>query len=222
MLVIQKEASMPKRVEFGLVVLAILVLFGSLAVFFWDFVRDTVVLPLYYVVWVGGLVLNGIPQQAFLALIVVVSLWIALDVLLRAQGAPLADQRDSRLPRGTSRYREWIKRSGPSSGELAHRTLAGEVRQLILSVLVFQEGLDLAQAERSVADRSLVIPERIRSLIVSKQFQPREANPNRMSRVIRRVRGWLDKPIPSDAALVDEQIDEILQFLESRLEMTHE
>ncbi len=69
-----------RRLAFVLVLGAFI--FGVLALFYWDFVRDTIAFPIYYLFWVGDLVLRSISQGVYLALLVLISIVIGVNTVL--------------------------------------------------------------------------------------------------------------------------------------------
>jgi hypothetical protein len=214
---------MPKRIKLGLALLAVLAVFLSLTLFFWDFTRDTLVIPLYYLLWTGSRFFYSIPEQVFLFLLVGISVWIGLNTVGHLPGRAVPEQREHADPAGGSRYRYWKKLcQGLSSRELVRRDLVFETRQLVLAVLAFQEGMDLAGVERGVAGQTLVVPETVRHLIVSRDLVAAAPGGKRMGRASRILQGLFRRSAPPTAGVLDGQIRESLEFLETRLEMPHE
>lgn len=57
------------KARIGLVFILLVLLFSILALVYWDFVRDTIIIPIYYIIWVIGLILKSIPQGVYYAVV---------------------------------------------------------------------------------------------------------------------------------------------------------
>jgi hypothetical protein len=69
------------RTTVGLVFVLVVLMFSILTLLYWDFVRDTVIIPVYYLLWVGSLILKSIPQGAYLAILIFISAIIGWNTL---------------------------------------------------------------------------------------------------------------------------------------------
>ncbi len=214
---------MRTRLEWGLAFLGVLILFGVLTLFFWNFVRDAVVVPIYYLLWVAGLTLQSLPQEVFLALLVCLCILLGLNTMQHLPGRSVPHLREDPIPSGRSRYQSWQRLCHSLTTNSFGRTdFIYEARQLTLAVLAFQEGKDRDQVEQMVTSQSLLVPETVRRLIVSTEILTSAPSVNWMDRARAEIRRWFQRePRPSDPAL-DRQVAEIIQFLQDRVEMNHE
>lgn len=186
--------------------------FAALILFFWDFVRETVVIPIYYLIWLGDLVLKSIPQYAYLGGLVVASILIALNTLrrIRISRALLREAREQ--PESATRYLFWKKlTTNVYSSPFARSQFAWESRKLLLSILASQEGVSLPEIEVMVRDGRLNVPPSVKSLIGSRELQISERPAHSRDRNSTKYR---------DPALT-QQVHEIISFIEYRLEITH-
>ncbi len=212
-----------EKVRVSLIFLAVLYIISLICVVFWDVVREQIIVPLYYLVWVGGLILKSISQKVFLVLLVIGCFIIGASTINRLRG------KESKKPSAkpstvvTSRYRFWSKLLAHSlTSEFFRWEFALEARKLIFSIYGFQEGLDLEEAELKIARRELPVPANVK-LLVEKREIPTEAP----------VRNWLDRWIynilqqfsiqePQSDQKRSEKIEEIIHYIEDRLEITHD
>ncbi len=214
---------MSKRLERSLALLGILIIFGSLTLFFWNFVRDTIVIPIYYLIWVAGLLLMSLPQAVFLAVLVCIGIFIGLNTLGRMQVKSAPSRRESLAALGRSRYQSWMRLClGLPLNSLNRTDFVREARHLVLAVLSFQEGMDLDQVEQLVANRSLLVPEAVRRLILSDEILVSESRVNWLGKLVAKFRRWFHRGLSQKDPAMEQQVIEIIHFLEYRLEMNHE
>ena len=207
----------------GWVIVSVLVIFSTLTWFFWDFVRDVIVIPIYYLTWLTGLVLKSIPQAIFLIVLVFACFMIAGSTFIEIQ--PRQGRRSASRYRyvGGGRYQFWNHlfanlRSSPFSRD----DFAFETRKLILSILSYQEGVDIPVIEQWVADQKISVPESVTQLILSKTVAFPIEKENSLSRKLTK---FLHRFFQKDAQgeqMMDEQAKEIIHFIEVRLEISQD
>ena len=210
------------KARLGWTGLAVLVIFSILAWLFWDFVRDVIVIPIYYLVWLANLVLKSTPQGPLLILLVVTCFFIALNTLARARSRPV--DRGSYRPgyKAGGRYLFWSHlltrlRSNP----FIRDNFAIDAVSLLQSILAYQEGVDIHEVEQLVAAKSIEMPASVEQLILFRRLTPlpktNKSIPYKLLRFARR----LVRPTPQDDQAIDEQAEEILSFIEYRLGIQH-
>ncbi len=134
-----------------------------LTLLFWDFVRDTIVVPIDYLVWVSGLVLRSIPQELYLALLLLISLALSVNTVERIRSKQATGIYEPSRPQGESRYHRWLLLVSKQSASPFYRDIfVSEARNLILSMLAYDHGIDSAEAETRVRNGTLAVPERIK------------------------------------------------------------
>lgn len=206
-----------KRAWLGVAVLSTLLIFSVLTLVAWDFVRETIVVPLTYLIWLGGLILNSIPQEVYLIGLIIAAAAIALNTLNRLRRKPASTRLTGPRAGDASRYRLWLRlwATAPHS-EYTRVELARETRQLIVSVLAYQEGLTPPEVERKIVSGALPVP-----AAVSQLFRERDllSTPQPAPRFWQRFTLKADRqPDP----LLNQSLEEILQFIENRLEIIHD
>ena len=206
-----------KRAWLGVALLATLMIFSVLTLVAWGFVRDVLVVPLTYLIWLGGLILNAIPQEVYLIGLIIIAGIIALNTLNRLQRKTLNPGFVKARPGDASRYQFWFRlwTTAPTS-EYPRLELARETRRLIISVLAYQEGLTPAEVEQKIVSGDLAVPVTIKQFIHDRDFTF-TLPPQR--RFWQRFRPTADTP--SDP-LLNQSLEEILRFIENRLEIIHD
>lgn len=212
------------RGQLGRALFAIALIFGVLTLAFWDFVREAIVIPLYYLFWYGGLVLNSIPQAVYLFLLVVVVIVIGLNTLsrlasisvnaYRARPAVFEDQ---------SRYQVWLRLCAwaPSS-EFSRSNLAREIRNLLLAIRAYQDGTGIAEAEQHFLNDAGALPISVGRLIVEKELTYDPLPPQRLGWLRYRVQQLLRRPESADAPVSAPALEDIVHYIESQLEIARD
>jgi len=211
------------RTQAAVAILAVLVIFGILTLAFWNFVRDTIVIPIYYLFWEGGLIINSISQNAYLIILSGIILLIALGSLRNIQWEGSEALPDAQLKRVPTRLQFWARVCGnlQSSG-FARDNLASEARKLILAILSYQEGIDPMQLEQMILASQYRVPDPVMFLFVHHRFNETSASEKSIRGIVQNLRYWLlRQPRPVDPSLED-QVEGILNFIENRLEISHD
>jgi hypothetical protein len=213
---------MADKAKIILVFVLLVLLFSILTLIFWDFVRNVIIVPIYYFLWEISLVLKSIPQGVYLALLVFLSVFIGFNTLtsLRVERQTKRLKRDR--PESGTRYLHWNSLYANMDGNPFTRDrFAWEARKLILSIFAYEHGIDIADAEMLVQNGYVDVPDTIRNLIMEKRMP---ATGLRVSRVARTM-VWLRRKFFKIEAENDPQIDalvgEVISFVEQRLEINH-
>jgi hypothetical protein len=212
------------KVDKGRILLAIALIifvFSLLALLFWDFVRDTIVVPIYRFLWVSGLILKSIPQGAYLAALIVASIVIGLHTL-RVMTLSRIGQRfaDNSPQTDNSRYVYWKRLcANVYTSPFSQGQFSSEARKLTLAILAYQEGIEASEAEMRVSNGTLTVPNPIRNLIQRLPIQDSKPTSKRTPNPVLRVRRMLLREDPLRDPRIDNQLAEIISFIEQRLEI---
>jgi len=211
------------RVRIGLAFVAVVIIFSLITLLFWGFVRDTVITPIYYALWVGGLILKSIPQGIFVALLAAIGIFVALSTLREIRIKPAEKTTQVAPISADTRYQHWRRLYDNLYISRFSRSLfLGDARRLILAILAYERSINTAEAEALVKSGAIPLPDGIAALIRQKETPEAAPTPGRFQS----LRAWLDRWIsrrqaqahPSNPQ-VDELLDEVLNFLERHLEM---
>jgi hypothetical protein len=206
-----------------ILVFVLLVLFFSiLTLIFWDFIRDVIIVPIYYFLWEISLVLKSIPEGIYLALLVFLSVIIGFNTLASVRVEQHTKRLERERPESGTRYLHWRSLcANMGVNPFTRDRFAWEARKLILSIFAYEQGIDIADAEMLVQMGEVDMPDTIRNLITEKKIP---ATGFRISRIARAV-VWLRWLFFRIEAENDPQIDalvrEIISFVEYRLEINH-
>ena len=210
------------KAKIAVVFVVAFLVFSTLTSLYWDFVRDTIIVPIYYFIWVGNLTLKSIPQQAFLALLVAISILIGLNTLLSVRVKSTTKGFADAPSQIDSRYTSWKKLcSNLSSSSFARDTFAWEARKLIIAILAYQNGIDPIEVEVRIKSETLMVPPAIKDLIQYKKIKDPPLTPQSSESVIGRLRRLLRKEVPQNNQPIDSPIAEIVAFIEHQLEIDH-
>jgi hypothetical protein len=206
-----------KRAWLGVALVATLLIFSVLTLVAWDFVREAIVVPLTYLIWLGGLILNSIAQEIYLIGLIIVAGVIALNTLNKLQRKPASTRLTSAGSGDASRYRLWLRlcMAAPAS-EYSRVELAREARKLIVSVLAYQEGLAQPEVEQKIVSGALPVPDTVRKLFQERDLMSTPRPPQRLWQRLMRKAGRQPDP------LLNQSLEEIVQFIENRLEIVHD
>lgn len=196
--------------------------FGILTLLFWDFVRDTIIVPIYYFMWVIGLILKSIPQGVYFAFLVFLSLIMGLKALESTQVERHIERREGDQPQADTQYLRWRSLCADMDiSPFSRQRFAWEARKLILSVLAYERGTDIAEVETLVRTGMLDVPDAIRNLIEKKRIPDAKLPLNRIASAIFRVRRLLLKADSKTDPQIDSLVAEIIGFIEHHLEISH-
>ena len=179
-----------------------------------SFARDVIVIPILYILWLGDLLFQHIPQTLVWALLLVTILVISARSLVkspRSRGEVREVERDR--PGQVSTWARWIHM-------MARRGfykwfLAQHLARLYLATLAYHERLSREQIRQHLEAGNLGMPPEIQAYLQA-GLSPLPPMPvGFFSRLMRRVR-------PSvHASPLDLELERVVQFLESQLDIEH-
>jgi hypothetical protein len=205
------------RLRIGLAFVAVALGLGALTIIFWDFVRETIITPIYYSLWIGGLFINSVPQGVFLVILLIICAIIALNALSNSIGGQPRAAHQSTPATLETRYHHWERMcTNLYLGHFSRHLFAAEARRLILSILAFEYRVEVRQVEAMIRNNQIDLPEGIRKLMLNKDDLPAEPPLSEISRMLKRLRR---EPIRDPQ--VDAFMNEIITFIEAHLEIMH-
>lgn len=141
----------------------ILVLAGLLTYWLQDYVR-TLLVPLLYLLWLGGRLIETIPQAGIWALFLFVALIIAAGSLLKRQPAQAKIRRAE--PVHQERIEGWIKLIHETKQETYYKwQLAQRLQELTLDALAHDERLTRKQIRQRLQANQLDLPPEIEAYL---------------------------------------------------------
>jgi hypothetical protein len=217
------EAGMKShKLKIGLTLLLVILFFSIVTLLNWTFVRDTIVVPIYYFLWISDLTLKSIPQQAYLALLMLISLIIGANTLMGMRARHLTRSLEETQYQSDSRYSYWRKLcSNSNSSPFARDGFAWEARKLILSIFAYQNEIETAEVEARIRNGTLLVPDSILKLIQQKKIQESKLPSQNTENTLLRLRRWLFKVEHQQNPQIDGPVAEIVDFIEHLLEIEH-
>ncbi len=175
-------------------------------VFRQDLIRELVLLPISYLVWIGGLIYRSIDQQVVwtsLIILVVIISWASLK-LRRSILSPSRDQG----ARFSHRIERWSKRlTDVQRGTYMQWRLAQHLSNLAVETLAYRAGLTRTQMDERITQGDINLPDEIQAyLLAARGFEVSNSMSRRM----------LFSSVPQPLDLPPEKLAE---FIESYLEV---
>jgi hypothetical protein len=129
-----------------------------------DFVRDAIVLPLAYLLWLVGVILDALPQALFLSLIVFLGAYIAARSLSRDRKPEQTEQ--PRYSRSEGAVALWLERIGRvSEGAYSRERLNYYLGQLLTRTIAHEEHIPPREILHAVDTGELDLPPEIRMYV---------------------------------------------------------
>jgi hypothetical protein len=180
-----------------------------------NFVRDVLALPLTYIFWIVGVILETIPQIWIWTGLVVIALTLAMGSLNREhRPLPASPGRSSHPARG--RIDVWAERiTLLLRGKYSRHRFGYFIGKLVLDVLSHEERLSFKDVERRLEQGETDVPPIVRDYL-SSRLRPThtEARPNFLTR-LKRLFG-LEKPL---STRLNAELETLVKFLEDQLEV---
>ena len=206
-----------------------LIIFGVVAIFFWEFLRETIVLPIYRFAIILRYGINSVPQFVFLFLIVIIGFILAIRALHFAFEKDAGEEQSgngyftSYSASYSSRYRYWKMQTAPlGHSEFARNDFVRNTRRLVLELIAHQQHRTWLEVETLAMDGQVSLPPMIEELVCQRTLRrtPRKVNffIGLYETISKRFGVINDRPDP----VLDEHINAILQFIEERLEINHD
>jgi hypothetical protein len=176
-----------------------------------DLTREAVVVPIWYVIWIGQLLFHAIPQALLWALLFTIALVVAVRSLLKR---PQFEEKPEVEPIYTGQVYvllRWIQHQ--KERDYFKQRLAQHLGRLTLETLAHQRRLTLGEIRPLMG--SLDAPPEVRAYLEA-GLTPTPSRPgSRLSRLLHRL-GWRRATSPLD---LDPEI--VVQFVERQLGVTH-
>lgn len=205
------------RLKIALAFLLAALLLGVLTLVFWDFARETIITPIYYAVWVAGLVLKSISDGAYLALLLLICGGLGLGALANSVRGKRRQRFQAAAASAETRYHHWERLcANLYFSRFSRHLFLAEARRLIVALLAFEYRRDPDVIAMLVEDGQIALPATIRALLLGGDDLPGTQPFGWRDRLAQ----WLRREPPSDPQ-TDALLDEIITFIESHLEIVH-
>jgi hypothetical protein len=217
----------------ALLLLPLVFLVATLTLVLRGWVRDAIVTPILFILWLGGLLIRSTPQWVFWGVFLVV----ALLILAKSLGTgKRPDQNVDRAEPGhpqRERVLFWAKQIRWKARDLSPRGNGEPLRRLVLEMMAFQERLSLTEVEQRLESGELDVPLTIRTYLqyrlILKPSEPvsfwgvlrhRWADFGRRAHDL--ISGLTQARSHTQVSPFDDEVESVVQFLEDRLEIKHD
>ena len=195
----------------------VLIATGVLTFLLRDLVRENIVLPMTYALWLGDLMLRSVPQALLLGVLIA----LCLVILLRsATKSNRVEPPPSYAPPASAQYHSrllfWVRQlSRMEDSQFAVEKLAVELRNLTLRILSTQEHLTDDELIQAIKRGTLEIPAEVRDLILRPQDWMTANPPSEWQLFLRWLRRNKPQPPANDAQSA--KLDAAIRYIESRV-----
>lgn len=198
---------------------AALVFGAVLAVFFRDWVREQIVVPMTFFFWVIGLLLRSVDQQVYWAILIIAGAIIAFSVLWPGMPAPADREPSQRRSSSVSRYRQWYTYiDNMENSAFSGDSLARELVRLTVNILAYQQNMSSDEIYRQIDNAEIALPEDFLAFLRRRGFvnkpTPQPAWLDLVNRILRRK-----PPVrpPDQLSALEKEVESILVHIEALL-----
>ncbi|MCS6847246.1 MAG: hypothetical protein RMN52_05970 [Anaerolineae bacterium] len=213
----------PTRPAQLLMAALVLISVGVLTFALRDAVREAVVIPLAYAVWLTDLLLRSLPQGLFLAVLLIISAVVLLRGLLQA-GARAGEMPFRPVGGGArSRLGFWMRQlSNLDHSQFAREQTAQEMRSLMLKTLAHTHQLDQNKVMARVRSGALSVPPEIEALLRNWQGWMQVEQPggaHTLAALWQRLRDVFPpaRRTTDQAARLNDKLDAAIDYVEAQL-----
>jgi hypothetical protein len=201
-----------------LILSVILLIAVPLAIGMQNFIRESIVIPISYIFWIGNFVIKAIPQEVFIGVLVCIGAYIGLRSLFSVEKAAV----EAKLPETwaaspRARVNFWdIQIRLTYGSRYARSRVSQHTAKLVLDVLAHQQQINQRQVEQALLRGDLDVPPEIKAIFDYRQ----------MPSVSRRLRLFnflfRNRETQAEAAQAQANLIKIVDYLEEQLELKHE
>ena len=210
-------------IPFWLIALGTILVLGLLAVIFWDFVAQNVILPIYsfFILAVYGI--NSVQQSIYLFILILAAIVTAIVFLGSAFSKDTPPQYGSFAQYAIdieNPYAYWKMHTGNlTRNTFSNEEFARVSRKLLLEVLAEQEHRDPFETEMMVMRQELELPPEVQYVIEHRKLRASAQNANWVQRQWRRILRLIDRDPHTPTTEALQEVEAIVTFLEQRLEI---
>lgn len=202
-----------KRILF--IVAAIIVLAVPLMFLMENFVRDAIVTPAAYVVWLFSVVIEALPDAYLLGFAVAVVLYVAVRSLFRESEA--SDRRTIPHTPVEGSATTWLRKLQlVTRGSYSAQRLEHHIGQLLLRVIAYENRCTMREAAELVEHRQLELSPELREYLDAALSRRLPRSPNLLERLKALIFGRQRRIDPRTIAL---ELEPALGYLEHELKI---
>ncbi len=212
-----------ERRSFVLTVLLLIILAAELClfIFFREAVREQIILPLAWLIFMVLEALRAVDQFIYWILLVMIGLLLLYTFAGQVLRPPADPVRKYTGSSSASRFRTWRRYLVSfEKSNFAGENLAFEISRLIASVYAHHEELSPAAVIRLVEEGNLTLPDYIRELLHTRRFSVEPAQHSWADDLLARTQARFKPPATPNPAQTE--VEKIVAFIEQELEVSYD
>jgi hypothetical protein len=198
-----------------------------------NFVRDNIVIPFEYDLWLAGLAIRVIPQAILWGILCCVVLVLALRSLVAGKNPPQKVEREEKMRTRSERVAFWtLQIRMRARGSYSRLRFADFFSKLILDILTYTGEVSQEQYEKALKTGLLDLPPEVQTFLKARltPFYELRSPPffQRLMGSIRRllvspaqrsIQPESIKPTVSKGPALDQELESVVTYLEHELEV---
>ena len=214
-----------KSLRVGLILAGIVILTFLVAAFIrivpGGFLRDNIIQPLSYALWIVSLLLRGTPQVVFWGILLMIAVVMALRSLAVVSHRPPHPQPLQINYPHRARLRYWVRQMLLTQDDRSILQLRDSLGRLALDILSYQRGLTASQYQQQLDSGQLETPDELVPFMDAR----RQMFAAKSSFSIEELRQWLDRKLnklpfmPHRSSQVSLEVERLVDFLEDQMDV---
>jgi hypothetical protein len=200
-----------------IIVLAVVVLALPLMFLLENFVRDAIVTPAAYVVWLAGVIIGALPDTYLLGIAIILIVYIAVRSLLRERDEP-DHQRIPHTPTEGSATTWLRKLQLVTKGTYSPQRLEHHIGQLVLRVVAYENRCSMREAGHLIESGQLDMPNELTPYIQAALSRRLPRTPTIWERLKALIIGH-HRPKATDQNITEE-LEPMLSYVEKELKIS--
>jgi hypothetical protein len=214
---LMKQLNLSRR-QMLLILSVILLITVPLAIGMQNFIRESIVIPISYIVWIGNFVIKSIPQEVFIGILVCIGVYTGLKSLFSVKKV----EEDVKLPdewgaSSRARVNFWDLQIRLTYGSrYARSRVSQHTAKLVLDVLAHQQQINPRQVEQILIKGDIDVPPEIKAIFDYRQMPPLSRRERLFNFIFR------GRETQAEAAKAQANLKKIVDYLEEQLELENE
>ncbi|MDF1515274.1 MAG: hypothetical protein P1S60_15805, partial [Anaerolineae bacterium] len=147
-------------------VLGLTILTLLLVLFVDDFVRDVILVPFAYYLWLGGIIINALPQSCFIPVLIAISLVIILPSLRKVRKVIWRPEtRKENVPGEVSMWTHRLQLL--TEGSYSQNRFAYHLGYLVVKILAYEQRLSIRETMTRLENNAFDIPDPVRQYVLT-------------------------------------------------------
>jgi hypothetical protein len=207
------------------IILIAVILFVNLglAIIFRDFIRENVLIPILYLFWYIRLFLKTLGETCLWPLALLILVGFSFYILRKNKKPAQTDRgySEAHVQVEEGRVAFWMKYIRRQSIGIENLSfISFRMKELVLSVLAYQENLTNAEVESEMDQGKMVVPKELQKMIQPPDhaIEPVTRSASLKNKILR----WFRTRTNSKQSADNPEMDKLVRYLEAQLEIEHD